>query len=732
MYIKILTYIVLCSWFFTPSFAQNRQTTAWSFQHELPALTTFVHLSEPVEKIEKILAEENSDGDILKSWVYAIDINVDLNPRTSGQWDTIPGKGLVWRIGVHAENASSLNLLLENYQFQAGMSLYVYSEDRTSLVGPFDAQNNKNEGILPIQEIAGNTVIVEWNIPLSVSSLDYFTITAVGYGFRDIFGQDQITSMAALKCNIDINCKEGNHWQREKRAIVRISYRSGGAIHLCSGVLLNQATTTKKPYILTANHCISVDSEASSAIFYFEYEKTSCSAATSPSLPTGIVGSTLLTTKKELDFTLLKLSDGAITMAHHPYYAGWNASTDAPENGTGIHHPQGDVKKISITNEPLTSVTFTDSETKYTYATNAHWKVAQWDAGLTEQGSSGSPLFDQNHMVVGALTGGGTAKCGYAENDCYAKFCEMWNNSSNGILKSLLDPENKGITSLGGYDPIAPFEGTCDTMSHIGYNETELLIASNRWGYLTGHNNNRWTSFAEKFENDTVAQIIGIEAHIAKVFTKGSKVKFSIWKGDEYPSVLVYSKDTVVTSDYRQYPMHIYCKNTVKVTGNYFVGYSIQYNSTIDTFAVYQTKRSYQGVSALYIEDGGSWRSLSDETSSTYYSLAVKAIGRFGKGQSQSYQNPYHSVKVGFQYGQDNIAYAFIDKVVDDGKSIVLDCFDPTGKQMPVYELNREMMLIGDVMYLRVEIDISSLPYGMYIIRARNNKNFWSGKFVRL
>jgi hypothetical protein len=615
------------------------------------------------------------------------------------------------------------------------MALYAYNKERNMTAGPFDAGNNANGGILPVQSLTGDTIIIEWNIPLHFEPCDCFTITSVGYGFRGISGQAAITpAAAAAACNVDVNCKAGNHWQREIRSVVKMETITRDEYdrmitRYCSGVLINQASDRKEPYILTANHCISTPDMAQKTSFIFGYETPACSG-TKPLLPAGIAGSRILATKKELDFTLLKLSTD-ITASQNAYYAGWNTSPDAPVEGAGIHHPQSDVKKISVEKAPLVTSTFKDEATGLICDDNAHWMVRRWDAGITEPGSSGSPFFDQNHLVVGVLSGG-QANCSVPEKDYYAKFSEQWNKypTPDESLSYWLDPDRKGIKSLNGYDPVARFDNWPDTASHIGNNETEVLIIADRWGYLTGHNNKQWTSFAEKIENDTIAKIVGIEASIAKVFTNGSKVSFSIWTGNDFPSQLVYSKEIVVTPDYRRYPMHVYMDKALEIKNtNFFIGYSVDYRSIIDTFAVFQSaKRPYSGVSALFVEDGGSWKALNEDTPPLYSSLGMKAIGQFGKKQAQLYKAPYNDLKVVFQPNSDII------QVYSDypEKSVVVECFDTSGKQMPVNETGRHILMHGEGTFLQIELNIRHLPYGMYFIRVQDSKHALSGKFIKI
>ena len=710
------------------SYAQN--IGAWSVQYVLPELTAFSDFPEPLEKIEQILDEESNNNSQLKSRVYAANIETSISPGTSGQWDAIPGKGHVWRTGIRAENALSLNLLIENYRMQPGMALYVYNQSMTDMAGPFDHHNNANGGVLPVQSLPGDMIVVEWNIPLQALPRNDFTITSVGYGFRDMGG---MVSLAADDCDLDINCKTGNHWQREKRSVVRLETITTKGTQYCTGTLVNQAVEAdrKKPYILTAHHCISSEDMAKRTTFVFGYEKSFCKGST-PSVPIGIVGSSLVATKKELDFTLVEMSAN-VTKAHRSYYAGWTASPTTPQVVTGIHHPQGKVKKISVENDPLGSGQFKDPKTDLICDPDAHWIVRQWDEGITEQGSSGSPIFDATHRVVGTLTGGGEAICSKPINDYFSKFSKQWSAYYSDVnfsesLKPWLDPDKKGVTSLLGYDPVAPYEDRCDTLGNIGSNERKTLIRSDKWGYLTGHNDQDWIGFAEKIRNDTVASIIGMEVDIARVDERGSKVRFAVWNGNDFPVIPLFVKDTIVSADYSPYPMHIYFDKTLKVAGDFFIGYTLKYNP-VDTFAVYQSaKRPYAGISGMYIEENnGNWMALADNIPPTYSSLGIRVMGRFGK-QTQSPQPQYENLKIVFQ--PDNpVVFVYLEA---SQVTAQIECYDTSGKRMLLNEVSRNMVKYDNTIYLQVELNVSNLLPGMYLIQAFNKKSKLSGKIVKL
>jgi len=721
------------------SHAQN--TDAWSFHFPLPEVTAIVKYPEPMEQIEQVYEEERNESSLLKAWVYAVGIETVLEPQTSGQWDTIPGKGYVWRIGIQAENALSLNLFIENFKMKSGMALYVYGNSPDDTAGPFDVRNNANGGILPIQSLPGDRITVEWNIPMQALPRNDFTITGIGYGFRDMKGEKKIRLQSAEDCNVDINCKTGNHWQREKRSVMRLETRLlNGRTQYCTGTLVNQAVdpNRKQPYILTAHHCISTDELAQRTTFVFGYEKTYCGGDT-PSVPAGIVGSYLVATKKELDFTLLELFSGSVTATHKPFYAGWNTSASTPQSAIGIHHPQGDTKKISVDMDPLGTGTFSDPSTNLNCDRNAHWIVKKWDEGLTENGSSGSAIFDREHLVVGTLSGGPTASCTNAINDYYSKFSEQWNKyaAKKECLKPWLDPENKNVTSLSGYDPISSYEGIYNMLGNIGENEAEILKESSDWGYLTSQNDRYWIGFAEKIKNDSSARIIGLEVHVAKVSKSNANVRFAVWRGPDSPVTLLNYKDMTVTADYNNYLMHVYFDKTVIVEGDFFIGYTVEYNTPVDTFAVYHsTMRPYPGISGIYVQKNDlTWISLEDELPPIYASLGVKAMGRFGEKKTQYLPSTKENLKIIYQQSS-NIALLLFDigKPFESLQKITIECYDTSGnKLLMLKEIEvRTTDKYDDKTYLQVELDVKNLPSGVYIIQVFDKNKKLSGKFVKV
>ena len=225
----------------------------------------------------------------------------------------------------------------------------------------------------------------------------------------------------------------------------------------CSGVLLNNTSYDGKAYVLTVEHCIRTQSTASLATFYFNYESPSCNGGDG-SKDSRMVGSFFRNAGDSIDFSLVELYNKPPD-EFNAYYAGWNLDLQHSPDYTTIHHPMGDVKKISVDKDNI-SIPQSKSDVKasplWDYHFFSFWWIHEWDLGSTEAGSSGSPLFDPNKRVIGILSGG-AASCGNNNiNDYYTRMDIAWdyNGSGGPNLKTWLDPSNTGLRSIGGYNPV--------------------------------------------------------------------------------------------------------------------------------------------------------------------------------------------------------------------------------------------------------------------------------------
>ncbi len=395
----------------------------------------------------------------------------------TGQWLGLPDGGRVWRLRVKSTGALATELYFSDFNLPATATMHVYTEDGRHVLGGFTAANNIPDGDFATSLLPGDRCVIEYHEPAPVIGQGRFRLTGIGHAYRHV-GE----VLASGACQVDVNCSEGSAWQEQRDAVVRIGVVIGGWGYWCSGALVNNLAQDCKPYFLTAMHC-SVDEGVHSTTanfnqwkFYFNYERSGCGTGATPSNRT-VTGCVKLGSSNDnggdngSDFLLVE-GKTAIPHSYSPYWAGWDASGAGSANGVGIHHPDGDRKKISTYNTALSS-------TNWSMVPNTHWKV-RWAAtanghGVTEVGSSGSALFNSAKRVVGTLTGGSTSCTNLNGFDYYGKMSYHWSSNpgtATMYLKNFLDPANTGTKVMdGSYDPCGQYAGITGpdrTLPHLG------------------------------------------------------------------------------------------------------------------------------------------------------------------------------------------------------------------------------------------------------------------------
>jgi V8-like Glu-specific endopeptidase len=421
------------------------------------------------QAIDESLTQESASGK--KPFKFAWNYTLDLSPENSGYWMQTADGTRIWRIHLVAPDAKLVNVDFSRFNLKPGSRIFIYPPDQNSFIGGFNYQNNSSSESLPTEFIKGQELIVEMQTDPGVSDYGSLTIGSLAHAYIDIFKSQDTDAGYSGACNVDINCPQGDDWQLIKKAVCKYTFKVGASTESCTGTLINNTALDTLPYILTANHCITFASQAPTAVFYFNYEKDTCGKA-SISIPYTLAGSTLKATSDSIDFSLLLLNESPPD-AKKPYYAGWSVSQTPATSAVCIHHPQGDVKKISIETGALTSEYQSPIPTNLMWLTKqsvpqAFWRVVNWETGTTEGGSSGSPLFNQNKLIVGNLTGG-QADCVNSVNDYFSKLYVGWEHypATNQQLKHWLDPLNAGVTSLPGFDPFGkPDTAVIDTTKY--------------------------------------------------------------------------------------------------------------------------------------------------------------------------------------------------------------------------------------------------------------------------
>ncbi|MCX6287452.1 MAG: T9SS type A sorting domain-containing protein [Bacteroidetes bacterium] len=413
-------------------------------------------ITSEIPKPSSVLINEIETSSSLP-YQFALNLPVDFSIKNSGSTEILKDDKRVWRLSIRSSGAKALILYFNRFSIPEGGKFFVYNPSRTQLFGAYTSANKNPFNTFACPLIAGEALVLEYNAPSGLALPDIH-ISEVAYAFRgftDYEENNPIPSSGA--CEVNINCSEGDNWQKQKKGVVKLIIKDSLGGRICSGSIINNTSNDCTPYLLTANHCgrYSRPVDLSQWLFYFNYEMPGC-PNTTPGTLSSLLGAEFKahggTEFTGSDFYLVRLSE-SIPDSLHVYFNGWSREDIASPDGTGIHHPEGDVKKISTYNSPLLTANYPGNpnpcfwQVFWTYTVHGH--------GVTERGSSGSPIFNSGGQIVGTLTGGDSACDSGSLNlpDYYGKFSWHWDKNgtdSTSILKYWLDPSNTGATNIGG------------------------------------------------------------------------------------------------------------------------------------------------------------------------------------------------------------------------------------------------------------------------------------------
>jgi hypothetical protein len=395
---------------------------------------------------------------------------VNITPLNSGIWTTLPNGDRKWQLVVKSFGAEALSFLFETFKLYGASTLVITDLNGKLVHNPLTSDDVESHFRQHAALCFGDELLLTLIEPKYTQSSELF-LDRVMYNYRSTGNPNFQKINEADPCEINVNCSPvGDLWQDEKKGVARIYVVEGNTGGYCTGSLINNTSQDCKPYFLTALHCgvSATTANMTQWKFYFKYEAPSC---TNPSTA-GTLDDYFITGCLRIadsgdnggdsgsDFLLVKLGSttNEATIINNlksanfsAYWNGWNANTAATTGGVGIHHPAGDIKKIST----FSGNTYSD---QYGSATGSHWRV-NWTSNsngyaVTEGGSSGSPIFNSSQgYIIGTLTGGGSFCTSQSSPDYYGKISYHWTSNGTTSIKQLkpwLDPTNSGVLSLSG------------------------------------------------------------------------------------------------------------------------------------------------------------------------------------------------------------------------------------------------------------------------------------------
>ncbi|MFY0483267.1 T9SS type A sorting domain-containing protein [Flavobacterium sp. PLA-1-15] len=385
-------------------------------------------------------------------WRFGQEIIVDYNLGNSGEWTTLENGDRIWRIRFQSNGAKTMNFIFSDFYMPEGATLYLYNNNRTDLLGAYDSKQNNDQRVLGTWLVNGEDIFLEYYEPKAQFNQGKLEVFKVIHGYRTSDENEKAVDddlNSAGKCNYDVDCTMGAIDALKNVNKKSVGLMITGGDSFCTGALINNTSNNGTPYFLTANHCYS-----NPATWSFRFKWISpnpvCAQNAASTNMTGhltISGATLRARRTESDFCLVQINS-AIPATWDVKWAGWDRGTTAPPSVFGIHHPAGAIMKVCLDNGAPTSQD----------AGGNVWRVNDWTQGVTEGGSSGSPLFNNQGRIIGQLWGGSSGCSGLVDNggyDDYGRLNTSWNTGTTPAtrLRDWLDPTNTNAMTADVYPP---------------------------------------------------------------------------------------------------------------------------------------------------------------------------------------------------------------------------------------------------------------------------------------
>ena len=390
-------------------------------------------------RLSKSEKKKDKDDKFLRIGVVR-SLATPLDPLADSALYTVT-EGYIRVAGVSSEGAVAIRVQFKDMSLPEGARVFVYSvTNPNEFFGPYEGRGPSGDGTFWTPAVRGDTAVIEYFTPAkSDSTQTPFKVSSIAHVYKDI-----TIKSAASSCELEVTAD----WQNVAKSVGRIDFVSDGFVGLCTGTLLNDVSNDQKPYFLTANHCISTQSEAQTATVYWNYN-------TGDEPPGGTAttnGANLLVAGTSSDFSLLFLTG---SVPGGLFFSGWNASAfSGTAAGTGIHHPEGSHKRISFgtARQPNAGNCLPGEQCLR----------VDWTSGITEPGSSGSGIWTGNPAdpggprLIGTLTGG-LSSCDASPSemwDVYGRFSVTYQSiapflEGTTCVTSLI-PSTQAFTATGG------------------------------------------------------------------------------------------------------------------------------------------------------------------------------------------------------------------------------------------------------------------------------------------
>lgn len=382
---------------------------------------------EPLTELDiPALMQEDNQTIGLKTQPYrfASAQAVEFSTAHNGHWRNLANGDRVWVLGMQCSNALALSVEFSHFNIPPGATVYLYNEDRTDFAGPFTNRQSRIGSTTGTVPIKGNVLFIEYFEPFSQRGKGELVVSSVSRSYRSV------SIIPVLPGNDCVNTTglTQNEWSD---AVMMILTDNGQ--RAVTGTLVNNTKYDGTPLVISALQGVIGDP---SALVFVHGVRGGC-PGNQICWDRFVSGAEVLHEHGNSGLVLLRMKDspGAYW---NTYVAGWNVNDPGLGWYTSIQHAYASQQTVARSFiEPA----------KGEWSVFHTWEIDQWNIGNTFSGSLGSPLFNANGEMIGALVGG-LNTCTQSTGDHFGSFASAWSG-----FKRFLDPVSTNDPMLSGFYP---------------------------------------------------------------------------------------------------------------------------------------------------------------------------------------------------------------------------------------------------------------------------------------
>ncbi|HEX7251445.1 MAG TPA: PKD domain-containing protein, partial [Thermoanaerobaculia bacterium] len=318
---------------------------------------------------------------------------------------------VAWATAVTVRKAFALRLHLTGVSLPTGTKIWVYGTRGDPIA--VNAAALSPRGDLWTPTIFGDSASLEVELPSADSAGDLTIAELAEWVAPAVSSESGVSPEAeqAPTCLQDASCVTENQFPAialARKAVAQLEFMSNGSLLSCTGTLLNDAKASATPYLLTANHCIPTQEEATTLEAFWDFYDASCGG---PPPSMGSLarsnGGTLLASSAVSDFSFIQLN----SVPSGRSFMGWDSRASSVTSLTPIFrvsHPEpGGVISAQTYSETLAD---TEGRAFCTFArvgiaNRPQFIYSSTLVGDVYPGSSGAAAMLGDGSVIGQLLG---------------------------------------------------------------------------------------------------------------------------------------------------------------------------------------------------------------------------------------------------------------------------------------------------------------------------------------